>query len=242
MVLAGTAAAAGQSTRLDVALRPERLGGETTIVFGFQIAAAHGRVPPPLVGIDLLYPANIGLVTSGLGLTTCSTATLELLGPTGCPANALMGYGSALVEIPVGGDVIREPGSITTWMAPVQEGHVALLFYAEGQTPVDAELIFTGQVLEAPPPFGGDLQTRIPVIPTFPEAPDAAVVQMRATIGPLGITYYQRAHGHRVPYRPAGLRLPRHCPHGGFPFAARFTFLDGSRSEARAAVPCPPAR
>lgn len=237
-----THAKAGQSVKLNVALHPERLGVGTTIIFSFQISTAHGRVPPPLVGMDLQYPANIGLVTSGLGLTTCSTVTLEVLGPEGCPPNALMGYGSAQVEIEVGRQIIREPGSITTWMAPVKNGHLGLLFFALGQTPVRAELIFASEVLEAPPPFGGNLRTHIPIIPTWPDAPDAAVVQMRATIGPMHITYYRHEHGRRTPYHPTGLRLPDSCPSKGFPFAATFAFLDGSRIRSHASVPCPAAK
>jgi hypothetical protein len=190
-----------------------------------------------MIAMNLYYPANIGLVTSGLGLETCTPIQLETRGR--CPANSLMGYGSALVEIPVGYEPVQEEGQITTWMAPVQDGHLALLFYAEAQAPVFATLIFTGQVREAPAPFGGQIATSIPVIETLPGAPDAAVLRLTATVGPMNVTYYARFRGKRIPYHPNGLRLPETCPHGGFPFAANFTFLDGTRAHARAAVPCP---
>jgi hypothetical protein len=234
-------ARAEQSVKLDVALIPEKLGAGTTIDFSFHIAT-HGRVPPPLTAVDLRYPANIGLITSGLGLATCEPAALEALGPEGCPRNSLMGYGSALVEIPVGPEIIRETGRITTWMGPIRNGHLGLLFYAEGNEPVYAQLVFTSLVLEAPPPYGGRLDTNIPVIEGLPESPDAAVVQMRSTIGPMHITYYQRSHGKTIAYQPTGLRLPTSCPRGGFPFAATFAFLDGTRASADTAVPCPTRR
>jgi hypothetical protein len=238
--LSATPAADGaQSAKLQVALRPERLGQGTTIVFSFRISSSDRRVPSPLIGVSLLYPPNFGLVTSGLGLASCSAHTLEEEGPEGCSPNALMGYGSALVEIPIGPVIVQETGSITTWMAPVEGGHLVLLFYADGESPVSAQLIFTGTLLDAPAPFGGRLDTEIPVIPTLPEAPDAAVVQMRATLGPLNVTYYQRLHGKRLAYHPNGIRLPRACPRGGFPFAARFLFLDGTAASARTRVPCP---
>jgi len=150
-----------------------------------------------------------------------------------------MGYGSALVEIPFGPAIIQETGHFTTWMAPIRNGHLGLLFYAEGDTPVQADLIFTSLILEAPAPYGGRLDTNIPLIEGLPEGPDAAVVQMRSTIGPMHITYYQRSHGKTIAYHPNGLRLPQSCPHGGFPFAATFAFLDGTHASAHASVPCP---
>jgi hypothetical protein len=240
-MLAPAPAQAGQSVRLAVGLTPERLGSGTTIDFSFRIATPHGRVPPPLTAIDLLYPANIGLITSGLGIATCEPAALEALGPEGCPADSLMGYGSALVEIPIGPEIIQETGRITTWMAPIQNGHLGLLFYAEGNEPVSAQLIFTSRVLAAPTPYGGRLDTNIPLIPGLPAAPNPAVVQMNSTIGPMHITYYERSHGRTIAYHPDGVRLPRACPHGGFPFAATFAFLDGSHTSAHTTVPCPPS-
>ncbi|HYM54184.1 MAG TPA: hypothetical protein VES97_02395, partial [Solirubrobacteraceae bacterium] len=129
-----------------------------------------------------------------------------------------------------------------TWMAPVQNGRLGLLFYADGEGPVYAQLIFPALILEAPAPFGGRLETQIPVIPSLPEAPNAAVVQMRSTIGPKNITYYQRSHGRTIAYHPNGLLLPSSCPRGGFPFAASFAFLDGTHASARTSVPCPARR
>jgi hypothetical protein len=230
-------ATASQTATLHVALRPEHLGGRTTILFDFQISSPGDSVPSPLTAVNLLYPRDVGLITSGLGLQTCSPAYLELQGR--CPANSLMGYGQALVEFPIGPELIEEDGAITTWMAPVADGHLTLLFYAEASTPVSASLIFTSQLLDAPAPFGGELATDIPLIPTLPEAPDAAVVHMTTTIGPMNVTYYRHFRGKRTAYHPRGVRLPKQCPHGGFPFAATFAFLDGEQAIARTTVPCP---
>lgn len=233
------AAAQDPTASLQVRLSPERLGTSTTIIFSFTITDPSTTVPPPLAGMGLLYPANIGLVTSGLGLATCHAPTLEQFGPEGCPPDSLMGYGTALAEFLVGTELEQETGRITTWMAPVGNGHLQLLFDAEGESPVEAQFIFPAQLLPAPPPYGGDLETTIPPIPGFPEAPDISVVSLRTTIGPKGITYYQYEHGKKLAYHPIGLRLPETCPHGGFPFAASFNFLDGSHTTARTAVPCP---
>lgn len=224
---------------LAVKLTPERLGAGTTIAFELEIPYRNGSTPRPVSAIDLLFPAGVGLIDSGLGLATCSPNALEASGPAGCPSDSLMGRGSARVEIPIGEETIGETGYITTWLAPVREGHVAMLFDVEGRSPIVAQLIFTSTLLEAGAPFGGSLSTTVPPIPTAPEAPNAAIVQMHATLGPQGITYYTHAHHRTIAYHPDGLRLPRTCPRGGFPFAAVVSFSDGSRANARSSVPCP---
>ena len=78
----------------------------------------------------------------------------------------------------------------------------------------------------------------VPLVPGVPEGPDVAVVSVKATIGG-NLTYYERKHGRRVAYRPQGIKLPRHCPRGGFHFDATFSFLDGTQAQAQTVVRCP---
>lgn len=236
------AAWASQTAKLDVKLTPERLGAGTTIVFGFKIAGPSGQVPSPLTEIDLRYPADLGISTSGLGFESCLPATLEALGPEGCPADSRMGYGSALVEVPFGPEVIHETATTQAFMAPVTNGRLALLFYADGQSPISAQLVFPAVIAPAPAPFGGSLNTTLPLVPSVPEAPDAAVVRLRSTIGPLNLTYYEKVRGRFVGYKPKGIVLPRTCPRGGFPFAADFSFQDRTGTTAATRVPCPGRR
>ena len=225
--------------KLSAALSPERLGRGTTIIFGFTIATTTGQVPSPLTGLDLYYPANLGIGTSGLGLETCSAATLEIDGPEGCPSQSQMGYGKGLVEVPFGPELLHETTQTSIFMAHIHEGHLGLLFYAEGHSPVSAQIAFSGLVLPAKNPFGGDLATTIPLVPTLPGAPNAALVQLRSTIGPLHLTYFEHTRGKFLPYHPRGIVLPLTCPRGGFRFAATFAFENGSHTSARTAVPCP---
>lgn len=232
-------ATASQTTTITASLTPEHLGAGTTINVGFTISSPHHAVPSPLTGLDLRYPANIDIADSGLGLAACPLTTLELIGPAGCTAESLMGHGSAEIEMPIGEEVIHAAGTITTWMAPIEHGHLGLIFYAESHTPLSAELTFPGVVLDAPPPYGLSLNTQVPEIPSIPGAPEPSVVRLNASIGPRNVTYYNRKHGKYVPYQPDGLLLPNHCPHGGFPFAAIFTFLDGTKALAQTTVPCP---
>ncbi len=233
------AAGAAQKVKLHASLTPERLGAGATIAFAFTVSTTTGRVPSPLTGVELLYPANLGLATSGLGLATCTAGILEELGPEGCPSESQMGYGTGLVEVPFGPEILHETATTRVFMAQLNHGHLGLIFYAVGATPVAAEIVFPGLVLPASDPYGGDLSTTIPLVPTLPGAPDAAVVKLSTTIGPEHITYYERVRGRYLPYHPRGIVLPRTCPRGGFEFAARLTFQDATHATAHTAVPCP---
>lgn len=236
--------AAGPSTgaRLSAAFSPERLGRRTTLRFGFSFSAPPGQVPPPLTQIQLRYPSDLGIGLSGLGLATCSPARLAAAGPRGCPADSVMGYGVVLTGIVLGTTAITESAPITILRAPDSEGRLTLLFYAEGTTPVDADIVFSGLLLPAPLPFGGQVNIGVPLVPTLPGAPYISVIRMRATLGPRGVTYYERAGGATLAYRPLGILLPPRCPRSGFRFSAQFTFADGAHATARTALRCPRGR
>jgi hypothetical protein len=227
------------SATLHVALTPEHLGRGTTIEFGFDLAGPAGSIPQPVRTISLFYPRDFGILASGLGQASCATGALEAHGPRGCPSRSLIGFGTATGAIQVGDERVDEQALTSVYLAPFQNGEIALLFFLDAYTPLLAERIFDGALQSAPAPFGGALTIDVPAIESFAEGPDVALVKLRSTIGPLGVTYYERIHGHFVPYQPSGIVLPLHCPKGGFPFAARFTFADGHRQTATRKVRCP---
>ena len=231
---------ASETAKLNVKLIPERPGARTTIVFSFKIAAGiSGDVPSPLRAMDLRYPAGFGIGTSELGIESCQPTTLQAQGPKSCPPDSKMGYGSALIEVPFGSEPIQETASITTFLAPVKEGQISMLFYAEGKTPLIAKLVFPAVLASAPTPSGGSLDTDLPLVPTLPGAPDVTVVQLSSTIGPLNLTYNERTHGKTLHYKPKGIAIPKHCPRGGFPFTASFSFQDTTKTSTTTHVPCP---
>jgi hypothetical protein len=237
-----SAACASQSAILGASFTPYRLGGRTTIDLSFQIKATAGQIPSALTEIEVRYPQDLGFALSGLGLAVCSAALLEAAGTSGCPANSIMGRGSALAELRFGDQLVTESASISIARAPDQEGHIALLLYASGPSPVNTQVLSPAQLLPASAPFGGRLNIQLPVIPSVPGAPGIAIVAMSITIGPQDLTYYEQAEGSTLAYTPKGILLPITCPHGGFPFAATFSFLDHSHPQAHTTVPCPELR
>jgi hypothetical protein len=233
-------ARAAQTVTLKTSFHPDRLGARTTIEFGFEVhGAIPGRAPSPVTGVDLHLPVGLGLVTSTLGLANCEPAALLAQGLAGCPTNARIGFGSALVTVPAESAPVEELGSLTALVGPPNSEHLEVLFYAEGHAPVFAQLVFPGQVLNDSAPFSGRLDTAIPLIPTWPGGPDVAITRMSSTIGPLGLTYYRHVRDKIVPFHPRGIAVPKRCPRRGFSFRVDIAFLDGARASARSAVPCP---
>jgi hypothetical protein len=221
-----------------MAFKPFWLGHGTTVDVGADILAPAGHVPSPLIGLDMRYPNALGVAAGGLGLTSCSQTRLETLGPSACPASSRMGEGSALAEIQIGPEIIQETAHAAIVRGPQQGGRLALLFYVSGISPVLAHITFPGLLLPGPGPGEESIHIGIPLVPSLPGAPDVAVVRLHASLGPRGLIYYEHIRGKLIPYRPKGVLLPNKCPRGGFHFAATFTFLDGSQSQANTSIPC----
>jgi hypothetical protein len=223
----------GAPTALDVTLRLD-----------------HRRVTrAPLTEVRFAYPRTLGLVSSGLGLATCTRpasdfAKVLIVAPRlgGCPPNAVMGYGTALALVRLtNGQEIWEHAVVTVLSGPIEHGRLGLVVYVDGQHPFGAKLAFQGEVGSAPAPYGGALTVRMPIVPGLEELATIALVELRITIGSHAIRYYEQRRGQLVAYRPEGVELPTRCPARGFQFRAQVSFADRSRRTARSTTPCPPA-
>ena len=241
-VLPATAAATTERASLHASFSPNRLGASTTISFGFHVETTEGTAPPPMTSLNLRMPAGISYTTTTLGLAICQPAVLQLRGLAGCPPNSRLGFGSALVEVPFGTGTGHEIPEIQAVAGPSPGGNLVVLFYADGREPVYAQLVFQGEVLAASGAYGTQLAANVPLVTSVPGGPDVSIVSVQTTIGPSHLTYYKHVHGRKVAFHPKGVSVPEHCPRGGFPFAAAFTFQDGSSTSAQTAVPCPPTR
>ena len=230
----GRADTAGPATKLGADFRPKRLGAPTTVTFSVAIDPQQERESLPVSGIEVRYPSDLGLATSGLGLESCNPALLEIEGDEACPADAKMGQGSALAQVPFGPSIVSEKVMLGIYAAPSTDGYLHLAILAHGAEPVIASIVLPAVLLP------GRLQITVPPIASLPGAPNVALVRMQATIGG-ALTYYEHVHGRTVAYRPRGIGLPDRCPRGGWKVAARFAFTDGQSSRAKTAIPCPHA-
>ncbi len=235
-------APASQQVTLHASLTPEQLGRPTTIGFGFQISTPKNTVPPALTGVAVRYPVHLGISLSEIGIETCTLHTLEYVGPAACPSTSLMGTGTAIAEIQIGPEILREKAQISIFRSVTSTNHIALLINAETITPLYYQAVLPGTILPASSPYspyGGQLTMQIPLFEPLPDTPDIAVVKFAATLGPLHLHYHEYVHGHLLTYQPRGIPLPNKCPRHGFPFSATLTFQDGTHSNATTTVPCP---
>jgi hypothetical protein len=235
-------AASTERATLHASFSPDRLGASTTISFGFHVETTEGTAPPPMTKLDLRMPAGISYTTTTLGLAICQPAALQASGLAGCPPNSRLGFGSALAEVPFGTGAGHEIPEIQAVAGPSPNGNLVVLFYANGMFPVSAQLVFQGEVLSASSPYGTQLTASVPPVPSVPGGSDVSIVSVNTTIGPSHLTYYKHVHGKKVAFHPKGVSVPERCPRGGFPFAAEFTFQDGSQTSAQVSVPCPTQR
>lgn len=233
-------AGAAETATLHTSFSPDKLGASTTIGFGFQIASSAGGLPSPLTSLSLHLPKGIDYVTTTLGLAICQPANLLAQGLAGCSPNSRLGFGSAFVEVPFGQGSGREIPNIQALMGPPHNGNLVVLFYANGQEPVYAQIVFQGELVSGSETFGGSLNAAIPLIPSVPNGPPVSIVSVQSTIGPSHLTYYTHSHGRTIAFHPQGVSVPLHCPTGGFPFSATFGFSDGTSTVANSVVPCPP--
>jgi hypothetical protein len=227
--------ATAPSATLSAAFDPKRLGAATRITFALGITPSSHKAPPPLSTVDLSYPSDLGFATSGLGLASCDVTALQVFGPSACPANSQMGGGTAVAEVAFGPELVEEKVTLGLYAGPSPDGYLHLVIVVSGKTPVLALVVLTAVLLP------GHMQISLPPVPGLPGGPNVSFASMKATLGG-ALTYYERSHGRSIPYRPKGIGLPDHCPHGGWKLGGSLIFVTGQRSHAETAISCPPRR
>jgi hypothetical protein len=198
------------------------------LVLTIRYAGGDSGVPSPVRRSVLRFPAGLGIEIPHL--RSCSPGRLRALGPSGCPAQSLLGHGSALAEAQAGSQIIAEHISLWLFLGPFHNLEPTLEILGQGYTPFDERVVLTGTVLPDNPPYGEDLILSVPRIPTLPLEPDASILTMSLTVG---------ARKPRDPRNANTVVVPPHCPSGGFPFASEFTYADGSSGSALSTAPCP---
>jgi hypothetical protein len=213
---------------IGVALSPDRLGAHAALTFTIRYSGGEFEVPAAVRRSTLKFPADMSI--SVPTLHSCSRQRLFARGAHGCPAQARLGGGHALVEGLVGSQLITEAITLSAFLGPPHNLQPTVDILGQGYTPYDQRTVLTGAVVESDPPYGEGITMTTPGIPTVPLEPNASIVTMSLTVG---------ASRHRHASSGDAILVPRSCPVGGFPFAAEFTYADGSRSATTTTAPCP---
>jgi hypothetical protein len=224
------AAASTADTYASIApsLSPNRLHAKAALTFAIQYSGGEFGVPTPLRRAVLRLPAGLSLEVPSL--RSCSAADLETRGGRGCPAQSVIGSGHALVEARLGAQTLTEKVTLRAFMGPPRNLQPTFEILADGHRPIGQQVVLTATAQPTHAPYGEELVMSIPPISTFPSEPDASIATFSLTIGLSG--------PHRPRHAPTVI-VPSHCPAGGLPFAAEFTYADGSHGNAFATSPCP---
>lgn len=228
LIVAPAAAARAEVTAsLHPSFRPDALGARTAFTLSFALGVGEEGVPPPVTHVTLRLPAGLGVDLHGVA--TCSPEALRRKGRAGCSPRSLIGRGHAVVEVHAGSQAIPEEALVWAFRGTGQ-GAVEIL--SRGETPLQQQTLSSGALSRDGGPYGLRLAIAVPRIPTLVYEPDGSIISYSLTIGAAGSK--PRAHAAGV-----AITVPRHCPAGGFPFAAEFTFADFTTARASASVPCP---
>jgi hypothetical protein len=207
---------------------PDKLGAKAAFTFAAHFAGGQLGVPSPVRRAVVHFPA--GLTLNVPKLRSCTKARLQAHGAHGCPAQSQIGTGRALADVHVGSSVESEEAAVSAFVGPPQGLNPTIEILGQGYSPLEERVVITATTQPDHPPYGEKLVMSIPAITTIPLEPNASTVSFSVTIGG------KAAKRH---HNPNTALLPSRCPAGGFPFAAEFTYEDGSTSTSTATVPCP---
>jgi hypothetical protein len=237
-LLTAATAQAEETVRITQAgFSPDRLGVPTNVFGSATIGSTNLPVPSPLSHVNVYGPAGVTLNLEGTG--TCTAAALENVGPAACPADSKAGFGGGEGAYEIAKEIIHENYTLDFFLGDNRPGHVTLLIYLNGSTPVSIQLVFTATVLQGPKPYGLGFSLNVPPIKTLPEASDASAISSFLTLGANNVAYYKKVHGKRKLFHVKGIVTPKRCPRGGWPVATQFSFEDGSTVMATSKIPCP---
>lgn len=233
----GIAWAGGNVLVVKEAFTPDRLGAATNLSIAASFASSADGPPPPIERLTLYGPAGLGIQARGAG--TCTEAVLYQRGPAGCPANSRAGFGGGVAVVALASQLVREQFTLDFFFASVERGHLTLLTYVSGTSPLTTGFVVVAKEIPTPKPYGLGFSARVPRISTTPGASYASVESAFATLGASDVAYFERVHGRRTLVHIKGLTVPRTCPSGGFPTRAAIEFTDGARSTVDPTIPCP---
>ena len=201
-------------------------GAAVEAKYTIQGTESTGGVPSQITHVNFFLPA--GAKINQTGFVTCPPATLENIGPSGCPKKSQASpVGSAGVVDPIGGELVKENATLQAFFAPGG----GLQFYANAASPISAQLLVAkGHFISAAPPYGMELSTEVQLVQSVPGAPPVSTESINIKVG----AAYKKGKK-TISYG----TLPKKCPKGGFPVKSEITFASGEIVTSEYKAPCP---
>jgi hypothetical protein len=206
----------------------DKLGAGAAIEVKYTIKGTEstGGVPSQVTHVNFYLPA--GTLIHPQGFVSCAPATLENIGPSGCPKKSQASpIGTVAAVDPIGGELVKENAQIQAFFAPSG----GLQFYLNAASPISAQLLVAkGNFITAAPPYGPEFSAEVALVNSVPGAPPVSTEGFTLKVG---AAYKQGKK--TVSYG----TIPKKCPAGGFPVKTEVTFATGETSTAAYKVPCP---
>jgi hypothetical protein len=201
-------------------------GAAVEVKYTIKGTESTGGVPSQITGVNFYLPA--GTKINPAGFVTCLPATLENIGPSGCPKKSQASpIGTAGVVDPIGGELVKENATVQAFFAPGG----GLQFYANAASPISAQLLVAkGSFTPASPPYGLEFKSSVELVDSVPGAPPVSTESINLKVG----AAYKKGKK-TISYG----TLPKKCPKGGFPVKSEITFATGEVSSAEYKAPCP---
>jgi hypothetical protein len=150
-----------------------------------------------------------------------------------------VGFGGGVALVMLAERLVREQFTLDFFFASARRGHVSLLTYVSGISPVTTGFVVVANEIPTPKPYGLGFSARVPQISTVPGGSYAYVESAFATLGSSDVAYFETVHSRRTLVHIKGLTVPRTCPPGGFPTRAAIEFADGATFTVNPTIPCP---
>ncbi|HET6505601.1 MAG TPA: hypothetical protein VFG42_02315 [Baekduia sp.] len=243
VLLIATSTAVAAPVRFRVELGGDaRPGATTSLTFRLRVSSEL----PPVTEFRVLTPSGMDLSTTGLGVATCVRPLSEVLDVMHtlyhrpCPANSLMGTGSATAQLRFDPeDMYSGAARIALYAGESVGDKPGLLVIADTFRPMRTQFSYQGYLYVPPRGFGLGMAIKVTPIPKPPFGAPVALSSFRLVVGRASLRYTRVRHGRRETYRPRAIPVPRTCSRHGLGFRAIVRFAGGLRlvQDARAACP-----
>ena len=134
-----------------------------------------------------------------------------------CSDNAVLGRGDGTAVIDYSAEQsVSASGTVTLYSGPPVAGRPGLVAYVRTSHPIRSQLVYVGQLFNAPRPFGLGIRLTLPPLPNSPFGAPISVARLSFALGGNDIIYHELVGGRTRAYRPGGLPSPFAVPPRAF--------------------------
>lgn len=232
-------ATADPTTAIKPVYKNNKAGAGSVVDFGVVVTPQVGdEYPPPGSHAKIHLPKGQKVDFKPFLKQTCTKETILTRGPQACPKKSKVGSGFAHIGTRLGGQHVYEKATVDAYAGPLQGGKPVLNMYADGRSPISAQIVLQGVLKKDRAPYGDYLDVDIPPIHTTPGSPDASILDFNVTVG-AHVVVKEKVKGKLVNVTKNLITVPTICSGEGLAWAGDFGFTDGSTSSSTAFTPCP---